>query len=1209
MRERGEGSTGRGGGRFEAEVGVAAITMPALRGWSVMVRIALRCMVFLVLGLGMQVAGAQHYQVDTYTVEDGLLSPVIHHVLQDARGRIWLATRGGVTTFDGVDWITYTTADGLPSPGQKLLALDDRGALWSASGEFPVRVARFDGRRWHALPPAGTFQRNPVRLVGMRVRHEADGVRVLLVLNIGVLQLWDGRQWRETPLDLGGGRVRDVIFRGGKAVYATDAGLFEQTAFVADAALRRVAGAPQEKLFAVEDDPSGGLWLVGSDWVGHLDDGAFEVRAHRLPLGNREVGRRLATAADRKGGLYVADLDRLHYVAASGEVETFGDDSGLIDGGALSLLVDREGLIWVAGMRGLSKLVSRRFANFDASEGLLADEVTSILPLSDGQVVLGHMGGLTYWPSRRQVVLGRSLLNSRVLDLAPAEDGSFYVAVNWLGLAHVSGDQVRWISLDAGEPAAEQAVTAIEPAGDGGYYLATSRGLGWWHPVRGFRPIDLGSARPGIRALHRGPGGLWVMTSHHGIYLLGPGDAPPQHWLAASDDRANSTFCVLERGRGRVLVGTAAGLFEIGAGGLEPARPAGEIFERPVYLLLEDAASRLWIGTDSGCYRLAEGRLQRFGVSDGLIGGEANRTAGWAEPGGHVWIGTDRGLSIYRPEFDDGPRARPLLELLETEAAGRRWSMPAGQVIDLRQPARTLVFRFRAISFLDERRVRFRTWLEGFEPEWRSPRSIPRQELLYTSLPPGSYRLHVQAVAVDGQLSEERISPLIVIRPPFWQRPLFIVGATVFAGLFLIGLVSLIHQRRYMRRIERDVHRRTADLAASREALQREKERLAATLTAISDGVLVVNAEGRIALCNPAAGQALGTPAAELVGQLAPSWLMEGERPQVTLAGPGDQCRVFERSITPLGLGSATGGTSRVVAFRDVTERVRTEQELLRAQKLESLGLLAGGIAHDFNNLLTVILGNLSVVCEEVEDRRLAEGLADAERACRAARELTDQLLTFSKGGQSPREPVSLEALVRETMPLALSGSSVRGEIQVDSAVPPVEVNRGQMVQVLSNLLINAVQATRAADGGAAGKTVTVRLRGVEDESDAPGPGQWVLLEVQDEGVGIGPDDLPRIFDPYYSTKPGGHGLGLAVAHSVVRRHDGYLRADSRRGRGSVFRVWLPASHGAVSPTASGPPEHKIGRLRILLMDDEPAIRRILTQMLERLGHQVETVA
>ncbi|MDQ7088661.1 MAG: ATP-binding protein [Acidobacteriota bacterium] len=487
-------------------------------------------------------------------------------------------------------------------------------------------------------------------------------------------------------------------------------------------------------------------------------------------------------------------------------------------------------------------------------------------------------------------------------------------------------------------------------------------------------------------------------------------------------------------------------------------------------------------------------------------------------------------------------------------------------------------------------------------------RSIPRQELIYTFLPPGSYRLHVQAIAADGTPSEERVSPLIVIRPPFWSRPLFIVGGIVFGALFLVGLVSLVQQRRYNLQMEREVQRRTEDLATSREALKREKERLAATLTAITDGVLVVNTEGLIALANPAAGHTLDCPAAELVGRPAPRWLVEGEASPVEFVGPDGKRRLVERSITPLRLGSGSGLSARVVAFRDVTERARTEQELIRTQKLESLGLLAGGIAHDFNNLLTVILGNLSVLRQEVGDARLAEGIADAERACRVARELTDQLLTFSKGGQPLREPVRLDALVREIMPLALSGSRVRGEVEVDPALPLVEVNRGQVDQVLSNLLINAVQATCAADDGSGAPAVIVRLRHTVDEPLSPGPGPWVLLEVEDRGVGIRREDLPRIFDPYCSTKPGGHGLGLAVAHSIVRRHGGYLQVDSVLGRGSVFRVWLPASQAvgrSAEPDASLP---ATDRLRILVMDDEAAIRRILAQMLERLGHQVETV-
>ncbi|MDQ7088660.1 MAG: two-component regulator propeller domain-containing protein [Acidobacteriota bacterium] len=525
-------------------------------------------------------------------------SPIVYDLLQDPAGRIWFATRGGVASFDGTEWRAYGVAEGLASTAQGKLALDGRGGVWSAGGTLPWRVAFFDGERWHALPAAGSHARGGGRVVGLRVRHGVDGAQVLLALGNGLLLRWNGRRWERGGLGEGETRIHDVLFRRGRAFYATSNGLLQQAVFAGVEAARPVAGAPREVLLAVEADPAGGLWLVGQDWVGRLDEGRFEIKVRGLELGTREARAQVAAVADDRGGIYVADLHRLHYVSADGEVETFSESSGLTTGGASSLLIDREGLLWVGSLRGVSKLVSRRFANFNSSEGLLADEVTSILPLPGGEVLLGHMGGLTYWPSGRKVVLGRFGIDGRVLDLALADDGAVLAAANWFGLVRIAGEDFRRLELGKGD----EAVVAVESAGDGWFWVATSRGLARWKRGRNLQRIELGGADLRVRALHRGPSGLWVMTTGKGLYLVRQG-APRRHWADPADSGGNSVFCVLDQGGGDALVGTAGGLYRTGAAELEAAPLAGRTIERPVYLLLEDTNSGLWIGTDSGCFR------------------------------------------------------------------------------------------------------------------------------------------------------------------------------------------------------------------------------------------------------------------------------------------------------------------------------------------------------------------------------------------------------------------------------------------------------------------------------------------------------------------------------------------------------------------------------------------------------------------------------
>ncbi len=304
----------------------------------------------------------------------------------------------------------------------------------------------------------------------------------------------------------------------------------------------------------------------------------------------------------------------------------------------------------------------------------------------------------------------------------------------------------------------------------------------------------------------------------------------------------------------------------------------------------------------------------------------------------------------------------------------------------------------------------------------------------------------------------------------------------------------------------------------------------------------------------------------------------------------------------------------RIVAvvgcIMDITDRRIHEIERVKMEKLESLGVLAGGIAHDFNNILTAIVGNLSLSRDLLDRGNPAiETLAAAEKAATRAAALAHQLLTFSRGGQPVRKAVELGALVHEAVSLVLRGTKVVGTVDVPADLDAVQGDENQLVQACNNIVLNAVQAM--PHGG----HLTVSARNVPTGDcrglGLPAPG-FVELVFADDGPGIADGDLERIFDPYYSTKPGGNGLGLASVHSIVTRHGGCVRAESTPGRGATFRLFLPSLGRSVETgsagTTTGQPAVAPGG-RVLIMDDESGIRDVAVHMLHRLGWQAETCA
>ncbi|HBU05096.1 MAG TPA: hypothetical protein DEA95_00420 [Nitrospiraceae bacterium] len=299
------------------------------------------------------------------------------------------------------------------------------------------------------------------------------------------------------------------------------------------------------------------------------------------------------------------------------------------------------------------------------------------------------------------------------------------------------------------------------------------------------------------------------------------------------------------------------------------------------------------------------------------------------------------------------------------------------------------------------------------------------------------------------------------------------------------------------------------------------------------------------------------------------------------------------------------GRKARITALRDISGRKRSEEESIKIQKLESLGILAGGIAHDFNNLLTAILGNVSLAKMHINpEDKIYELLTEAEKASMRAKDLTQQLLTFSKGGEPVKKTVLLKGLVHDTSCFALRGSKTKSECRFPDNLWPVEIDEGQITQVFHNLIINADHAM--PEGG----VVDIHAENITSTADKAGallmPGKYVKISVHDNGVGIPKDHLQKIFDPYFTTKQMGSGLGLTTAYSIIRKHDGAVTVESELGKGTILNIYLPASskeiifHEEITDTVSS------GKGKILVMDDDDMVRDVAGAILRSLGYKVE---
>ncbi len=405
-----------------------------------------------------------------------------------------------------------------------------------------------------------------------------------------------------------------------------------------------------------------------------------------------------------------------------------------------------------------------------------------------------------------------------------------------------------------------------------------------------------------------------------------------------------------------------------------------------------------------------------------------------------------------------------------------------------------------------------------------------------------------------------------------------------------------------------------------------ERERLMVTLRSIADGVISIDLDGRITMMNSAAEEITGWPLAE-AGNLPVFQVLQLVNPESGDQYDAPPAEIFNQGhlvrldqdvalVTRDGrqlLVAYSGSPMRdskghvvgaVLVFQDITARKRMEIEIQQSERIRSVGLLAGGIAHDFNNQLTGIMGNIGLAKMFLEpESKSYSYLDEAENAAMRSRDLTLQLLTFARGGSPVKKVSSIVGLITETSKFVLRGSAVDCRLKLDPELWPIDFDEGQICQVMNNLLINAIQAM--PDGGII--TIMAQNHQLDHGDGVPlPPGRYVMITIRDQGIGMTTNQLQKIFEPYFTTKKEGRGLGLASCYSIISNHDGHISAESRPDQGTVFTIYLPASDKEIPELAETTEKKKFdsGGGRILVMDDEEMIRAVSGGFLEHLGFQ-----
>lgn len=1171
-------------------------------------------------------AGARRYGVRTWGIESGIPVNSIDGVVQTGDGYIWSGTEEGLVRFDGVRFTTFSlqTNPEMIDSDITALATSPGGELWwGAKNGHVGHLSRGRMRVWNtphgrvqALLPTASGQVWVGSMKGLGILRSGSFTSVSMPA-LAVYALTEGRD--------------------GTTYIGTEKGIFQRS--------REEAVSPHSNKSALTFIRSLHVARDGALWAGTDQKGVMRFAGGSAEAWDASRGLAAnavyALSEDRDGAIFIGTngggIDRWF----GGEISHIG---GLQSDLVWSLLADREGNVW-AGTRGggLSRLRRSLFLNLTTDDGLAGNIILALNQDRSKALWVGTAGrGVTRIAGREVSSYGNGngFGASVILSIAIDRDGSVLLGTVNGGLVRYRDGSFTRVPLSGGSE--NETVTAVLVARDGTLWVASHEGLSMIRQGR-HTPVatraTLGSGQI-VTLLEDRTSGIWIGTDGGGLFRIN-GSSIRRYGIRDGLSSRN-ILALYESSDGVIWIGTGGGgLCRLENGQITSISRKNGLSDDNVYQIVEDAAGDFWMGSNNGISRVAKqdlnafaaGRLKRvrpmnYGRDAGLRTLEINGgvlPAVLRSKDGTLFFPTSDGLAVTDGRSDLRPMIDPLVEQVRTSGITRHAgsgpiALPAGtdrMEIDYSAPSfiapESLAFRYR---FRDDS-----GWVDAGT----------RRTAYYTNLAPGKYAFDLQVRANDGVWRSLARPLSFSIAPYFYQRRTFFV---LVALLIALALFTLHRTRtRSLRRRTEQLTRLVQEKTEVQEALGESEARFRSLVENSLDLIMIIDGSGVISYASPSADRVLASTPGMLTGKQLSEFVHPFDLSHLSneILGSLDSSPVASTDlrlrradgeyasfdIVRHRIGSDPGHEKMLVNCRDLSFRTTMARQLEQANRVGSLGRLAATVAHEFNNVMMGVRTFADTIQRRSSDSGSREMAVKILQSVKRGKRVTDEILGFTRGSDLVVKPFHaaswLERLAGELREIA--GDSIKLEIDIGTEGNDVHIaaDEAQLSQVLANLVINAKHAM--PNGG----SIAIALRSLKSTerpsfASMPLDCDMVHVEVRDTGSGISPEVLPYIFEPLYTTKKsGGTGLGLAVVHQIVTRHEGHIFVDTARGQGTTFHVLVPSENLAQpqapeSQAATGPAA-AAALVRVLLVEDDEGVASGIIVALSDRGFEIRHVS